>query len=121
QKANRLPLVLPCNRQHLFSSLLSDRVSRLTSAGQVARQRPRPFLSRSGRLYPLVPRTDSAFVIFALKRVIKYLVDAFRGIVRMAVIADINWDRNAAMNVTFVAPLPKSDVSLLSDDVTFPT
>jgi len=45
----------------------------------------------------------------------------FQGIVRMAVIADINRDRNAAMNVTFVAPLPKSDVSLLSGDVTFPT
>jgi len=39
----------------------------------------------------------------------------------MAVIADINRDRNAAMNATLVAPLPKSDISLLSDDVTFPT
>jgi len=58
-------------------------------------------------------RTDSSFVIFALKCIIKYL--------RMAVIANINRDRNVAMDVTFVAPLPKSHVSLLSDDVTFPT
>jgi hypothetical protein len=66
-------------------------------------------------------RTDSSFVIFALKCFLKYLVDSWvQGIVRVAVIADINRDRNAAMNVTFVAPLPKSDVSLLSDDVTFP-
>jgi hypothetical protein len=63
----------------------------------------------------------SSFVIFALKRIIQYLIDSLRGIARIAVIADINRDRNAAMNETFVAPLPKSDVSLLSDDVTFPT
>jgi hypothetical protein len=64
----------------------------------------------------------SSFVMFALKRIIQYLVDSWvQGIVRMAVIADINRDRSAAMNVTFVAPLPKSDLSLLSDDVTFPT
>src|SRR6478752_1335430 len=75
--------------------------------------------SRSARLHPLVARTDSSFVIFALKRIIKYLVDSWvQGIVRMAVIADINRDSNAAMNVTFVAPLPKSHVSVLSDDVT---
>jgi len=67
-------------------------------------------------------RTDSSFVIFALKCIIKYLVDSWvQGIVRMAVIANINRDRNVAMDVTFVAPLPKSHVSLLSDDVTFPT
>ena len=65
--------------------------------------------------------TISSFVIFALKRIIQYLVDSLQGIARIAVIADINRDRNAAMNVTFVAPLPKSDVSLLSGDVTFPT
>jgi hypothetical protein len=64
----------------------------------------------------------SSFVIFALKRIIEYLVDSrIEGIVRMAVIADINRDSNATMNVTFGAPLPKGDVSLLSDDVTFPT
>jgi len=66
-------------------------------------------------------RFDSSFVIFALKCIIKYLVDSWvQGIVRMAVIAN-NRDRNVAMDVTFVAPLPKSHVSLLSDDVTFPT
>jgi hypothetical protein len=65
---------------------------------------------------------DSSFVIFALERILKYLVDSWvQGIIRMAVIADINRDRNAAMNVTFVAPLPKSDVSRLSADVAFPT
>src|SRR5262249_13147216 len=89
----------------LFSSLVSGRVSRLTSAGPVARHQP-GCSSRSARLHSLVPRTDSLFVIFALKRIIKYLVDSWaQGIVRMAVIADINRDRNAAMNVTFVAPL----------------
>ena len=68
------------------------------------------------------PRTDSSFVIFALERILKYLVDSWvQGIGRVAVIADINRDRNAAMNVTFVAPLPKSDVSLLSADVAFAT
>ena len=98
-----------------------NRCSLLTSAGPIARHQP-GCSSRSARLHPLVPRTDSSFVIFPLKRIIKYLVDSWvQGIVRMAVIADINQDRNAAMNVTFVAPLPKSDVSLLSDDVTFPT
>src|SRR5262249_52187404 len=102
----------------LFSSLVSGRVFRLTSAGPVARHQP-GCSSRSARLHSLVPRTDSSFVIFALKRIIKYLVDSWvQGIVRMAVIADINRDRNAAMNVTFVAPLPKSDVSLVSGDVT---
>ena len=76
----------------------------------------------AARLHRLVPRNDSSFVIFALKRIIQYLVDSWvQGIVRMAVIADINRDRSAAMNVTFVAPLPKSDLSLLSDDVTFLT
>jgi hypothetical protein len=66
--------------------------------------------------------TISSFVIFALKCIIKYLVDSWvQGIVRMAVIANINRDRNVAMDVTFVAPLPKSHVSLLSDDMTFPT
>jgi hypothetical protein len=70
----------------------------------------------------LAPRTDSSFVIFALERILKYLVDSWvEGIGRMAVIADINRDRNAAMNVAFVAPLPKSDVSLLSADVAFAT
>ena len=99
----------------------------LVGAGEQWRRNSRPSeaptrRSRSARLHPLVARTDSSFVIFALKRIIKYLVDSWvQGIVRMAVIADINRDRNAAMNVTFVAPLPKSDVSLLSDDVTFPT
>jgi len=76
----------------------------------------------AARLHRLVPRNDSSFVIFALKRIIQYLVDSWvQGIVRMAVIADINRDRSAAMNVTFVAPLPKSDLSLLPDDVTFLT
>ena len=120
-KTNRLPLVPPCNRQHLFSSLLSDRVSRFTSAARL-RGTGRGCSSPDRPVFhPLVPRTDSSFVIFALKRIIKYLVDSCRGIVRMAVIADINRDRNAAMNATLVAPLPKSDISLLSDDVTFPT
>jgi hypothetical protein len=65
---------------------------------------------------------DSSFVIFAPERILKQLVDSrVQGIARMAVIADINRDRNAAMNVTFVAPLPKSDVSLLSADVAFAT
>jgi hypothetical protein len=64
----------------------------------------------------------SSFVIFALKRIIQYLVDSrVEGIVRTAAIAAINRNRNAAMNITFVTPLPKSDVSLLSDQVTFPT
>ena len=64
---------------------------------------------------------ESSFVIFTLKRVIEYLVDSrVEGIVRMAAIADINRNHNATMNITFVAPLPKGDVSLLSDDVTFP-
>ena len=64
----------------------------------------------------------SSFVIFALKRIIQYLVDSrVEGITRIAVIADINWDRNATVNITFVAPLAKGDISLLSDDVTFPT
>jgi len=100
----------------------------LVGAGEQRRRNSRPseaptrLSSRSARLHPLVARTDSSFVIFALKRIIKYLVDSWvQGIVRMAVIADINRDSNAAMNVTFVAPLPKSEVSLLSDDVTFLT
>src|SRR5262249_7742608 len=63
----------------------------------------------------------SSFIIFALKRIIQYLVDSrVEGIVRTAAIAAINRNRNAAMNITFVTPLPKSDVSLLSDQVTFP-
>jgi hypothetical protein len=100
----------------------------LVGAGEQWRWNSRPseaptrLSSRSARHHPLVARTDSSFVIFALKRIIKYLVDSWvQGIVHLAVIADINRDRNAAMNVTFVAPLPKSDLSLLSDDVTFPT
>ena len=65
---------------------------------------------------------ESSFVIFALKRIIQYLVDSrVEGIVRTAAIAAINRNRYAAMNITFVTPLPKSDVSLLSDQVTFPT
>jgi hypothetical protein len=57
-----------------------------------------------------------------MKRIIQYLVDSrVRGIDRIAVIADIHRDGNAAMHITFVAPLPKGDVSLPSDDVTFPT
>jgi hypothetical protein len=64
----------------------------------------------------------SSFVIFALKRIIQYLVDSrIEGIVRIAPITAINRNGNAAMNVTFVTPLPKSDVSLLCDQVTFPT
>jgi hypothetical protein len=76
----------------------------------------------STRFCPRMAPHDSSFVIFALERILKYLVDSWvQGIVRMAVIADINRDRNAAMNVTFVAPLPKSDVSRLSADVAFAT
>ena len=98
----------------------SARQSRPALSRMVSKIRRAPNV-RFGPSHPLVPRTDSSFVIFALKRIIKYLVDSCRGIVPMAVIANINRDRNAAMNVTFVAPLPKSDVSLLSGDVTFPT
>ena len=67
-------------------------------------------------------RDRSPFFIFALKRFVQNLVD-FRvgGISRVAVIAGSNRDRNAAMNITFVAPLPKSDLFLAFDDVTFPT
>ena len=96
--------------------------SRTLARAPLNNTRPRNAPPRSARLRRLVPRNDSSFVIFALKRIIQYLVDSWvQGIVRMAVIADINRDRSAAMNVTFVAPLPKSDLSLLSDDVTFPT
>src|SRR5262249_53875795 len=112
-KTNRLPLVPP--------PLLSDRGSRFTSAARVRGTGRACSSPDRPAVHPLVPRTDSSFVILALKRIIKYLVDSCRGIVRMAVIADINRDRNAAMNATLVAPLPKSDISLLSDDVTFPT
>jgi hypothetical protein len=67
-------------------------------------------------------RRQSSFVIFALKRIIQYLVDSrIEGIVRIAAITAINRNGNTATNVTFVTPLPKSDVSLLSDHVTFPT
>jgi hypothetical protein len=67
-------------------------------------------------------RDRSPFFIFALKRFVQNLVD-FRvgGISRVAVIAGGNRDRNAAMNITFVAPLPKSDLFLAYDDVSFPT
>jgi len=99
----------------------SDSASNLSGISRPSEAPARLFL-QIACLHPSVARTDSSFVIFALKRIIKYLVDSWvQGIVRMAVIAEINRDRNAAMNVTFVAPLPKSDVSLLSDDVTFPT
>jgi hypothetical protein len=85
-------------------------------------QAPTRLFVQIGPPHRLAPRTDSSFVIFALERILKYLVDSWvEGIGRMAVIADINRDRNAAMNVAFVAPLPKSDVSLLSADVAFAT
>jgi hypothetical protein len=51
--------------------------------------------------------SEAQFVVFSLKSFVQNLVGSRLKVFRMAIIAGANQDRDPAVDVTFVAPLPK--------------
>jgi hypothetical protein len=51
--------------------------------------------------------SEAQFVVFSLKSFVQDLVGSRLKVFRMAIIAGANQDRDPAVDVSFVAPLPK--------------
>jgi hypothetical protein len=61
----------------------------------------------SSRSSPMRRPSEAQFVVFSLKSFVQDLVGSRLKVFRMAIIAGANQDRDPAVDVSFVAPLPK--------------